>query len=398
MFGFSLISGKNSPVFAAFLIASTFTLPAPAAQSDAGAVDIVKPDAPKPDTPKTDTAQSDATKAEAAKSGEPTDPKARKTYATALEWEKHKDYNEALDTFRKANKQDGGHCFDCLRRAYGLAVKLDAYKDAVDIARDLLPLAESNAGKANLYFGLGEALQAEGIKEKKDQCFQESSDEFKTALELDPKMSKARYHWGITLAHLHQDDAAHAQFSAFLDEDRNNPSLHERAERFLDRIDLARAAMAPPFMATTLDGQQISMDSLAGKVVLIDFWATWCGPCVNALPHIQHIAHKFDGQPLVVLSISLDSDEAKWKSFVEKNQMTWLQVRDGGFNGAVSKKFGVTAIPATFTIDADGVLEDQHVGDASIDGKLKKLVAHAAEVNNRKPAPVTAQALSGSGN
>ena len=66
--------------------------------------------------------------------------------------------------------------------------------------------------------------------------------------------------------------------------------------------------------------------------------------------------------------------------------MTWLQYRDGGFNGAIAKSFGVNAIPATFTIDADGVLEDQHVGDADIEGKLKKLVASANELAHRKPS------------
>jgi thiol-disulfide isomerase/thioredoxin len=397
------MSGIHRPVtnrsiqFATILLAFGFALPAAAAmQSDTGVVDVVKPDPPKPEPPQTDGPRTDAPQIgsaeNAAKPGEPTDPKARKTYAAALDWEKHKYYDEALESFRKANKQDGGHCFECLRRAYGLAVKLDAYKDAVEIARDLLPLAQTDADKANLHFRLATALQVEAIKEKKDRYFQESNDEFKTALELDPQMSSARYHWGITLAHLHQDDAARAQFSAFLEGDRKDPSLHERAERFLDRIDLARATMAPPFMATTLDGRHISMDSLAGKVVLVDFWATWCGPCREALPHIQKIARKFDGQPLVVLSISLDSDEDKWKSFVAKNQMTWMQVRDGGFNGAVSKRFGVTAIPATFSIDADGVLEDQHVGDADIEGKLKKMVARAAEMGNRKPESVAAEA------
>jgi len=336
--------------------------------------------------------------ADAGKPGEPTDPKARKTYAAALDWEHHKFYNEALNSFRKANKQDDGHCWECLRRAYGLAQKLDAYKDATAIARDMLPIADSDEEKGNVHFRLAMCLQEQGIKEKKEQFIEESSGEFKTALQLDPELHSALYHWGITLARLHQDDAARAQFSEFLDEDRKNPSLHERAERFLDRIDLARATMAPPFMATTLDGQQISMDSLAGKVVLIDFWATWCGPCVNALPHMQWIAKKFDGQPLVMLSISLDGDEAKWKSFVEKNKMTWMQVRDGGYNGEVSRKFGVTAIPATFSIDADGVLEDQHVGDADIEGKLKKMVARAAEMSNRKPAPVASDAPSGSEN
>jgi hypothetical protein len=64
--------------------------------------------------------------------------------------------------------------------------------------------------------------------------------------------------------------------------------------------------------------------------------------------------------------------------------MTWLQYRDGGFDGSIAKRFGVRAIPATFTIDADGVLQDQHVGDADIEGKLKKLIARANEVANRK--------------
>jgi hypothetical protein len=69
--------------------------------------------------------------------------------------------------------------------------------------------------------------------------------------------------------------------------------------------------------------------------------------------------------------------------------MTWLQYRDGGFDGAIAKQFGVHRIPATFTIDADGVLEDQHVGDADIEGKLKKLVARATEVEKRKNTAAT---------
>lgn len=109
-------------------------------------------------------------------------------------------------------------------------------------------------------------------------------------------------------------------------------------------------------------------------------WATWCGPCREALPHIREVARKFQGQPLVILSVSLDTDEQRWKEFVSKNEMTWLQYRDGGFEGPIARLFGVQAIPHTFTIDADGVLQDEHVGDASIEGKLKKLIARAREL------------------
>jgi thiol-disulfide isomerase/thioredoxin len=325
----------------------------------------------------------DAPQSGAPKPGEPTDPKARKTYQSAIEWLKAGKRDEAIDSFRKAAKQDG-HCTECLRQAYTLATGLGQYKQAEQIARDWLPIATSDVERAAVHYRIALALQQQGISDKKDRCFDESCDEFKSALQLEPKFTTIHYAMGISLAHMRQDDAARAEFTTFLQNDTLTPNVHERAQRYLDRIELARARMAPPFSVTTLDGQRISLDSLAGKVVLIDFWATWCGPCREALPHIREIAHHFQEQPLVVISISLDKDEAKWKDFVGKNQMTWLQYRDGGFDGSIAKSFGITAIPATFTIDADGVLEDQHVGDANIEGKLKKLIA---SVNaNGKPA------------
>jgi cytochrome c biogenesis protein CcmG/thiol:disulfide interchange protein DsbE len=96
----------------------------------------------------------------------------------------------------------------------------------------------------------------------------------------------------------------------------------QRAQRYMSQPELARARMAPPFAVTTTDGQRISMDDLAGKAVLLDFWATWCAPCREALPHMREIVRKFQGQPLVVLGASLDSDEEKRKDFVVKNDMT----------------------------------------------------------------------------
>jgi thiol-disulfide isomerase/thioredoxin len=328
---------------------------------------------------------------------EPVNPKARSTYAEALGWLKKGDKALAIDNFRKANKQDGGHCVECLRRAFTIANSIGAYKDAGDVAREWLEIAATDNEKAALHYRIGVALQQQGITGKKEKWFNDSCDEFKTALQLLPGFTVVHYSWGVSLAYLHQDDAARTEFSAFLNQDKQNPAAHERAQRFVERIELARARMAPPFAVTTLDGQHITMDSLAGKVVLIDFWATWCGPCRNALPHMRQIAKKFEGQPLVVLSISLDkdSDSDKWKSFVKDNGMTWLQYRDGGFNGEIAKLFVVRAIPATFSIDADGVLEDQHIGDADIEGKLKKMIGRANEVKDRKPLPAESQGTIG---
>ena len=94
------------------------------------------------------------------------------------------------------------------------------------------------------------------------------------------------------------------------------------ALRYIGRPELARARMAPPFTVITADGRKVSLDDLQGTVVLLDFWATWCEPCREALPHIRKVARKFEGQPLVIQSVSLDSDEPKWKEFVAKNEMT----------------------------------------------------------------------------
>lgn len=316
--------------------------------------------------------------------GEPTDLKARKTFESAIEWEKHHAYGSAIDSYHKANKQDGGHCAECLQRAYKLEMATGDYKGAQADAMAMGSLAVSPDDRAAAHYRAGLAAQDLGVATHKAKCFTDSCEQFHAALDAAPQLTPAHYGLGLSYARLHQDDEARREFATFLKQDKSAPLLHERAQRFLENVELARDTMAPPFSLTTLDGQHISMDGLAGKVVLIDFWATWCGPCREALPRVRSIAHQFQEQPFVVLSISLDRDDAKWKDFVAKNGMTWLQYRDDGHMADI---FGVHAIPATFTIDADGVLQDQRVGDLDIEHKIKKLISRAVELEKRNVAP-----------
>ena len=305
----------------------------------------------------------------------PTDAKAKKTFADGEEWARHGNLAAAIGSFRKANKQDGGHCASCAYRIIDAGIDSGDFGAADAAAQQLIADAKDPAQTANAHLERATVEYREGVQKKKPEFYAEADRECRATLAAYANAPGANFLDGMALARLNRDDEAKEQFRQFLARASKGDVNHIRAERFLANPDLVRARMAPSFSITTLDGRQVSLDGLAGKVVLIDFWATWCGPCREALPHIRDIAKSFSSEPLIVMSISIDTDEAKWKDFVAKNGMTWGQYRDS--SGVVAKQFAVRAIPQTFTIDADGALQDQHIGDGMIEGKLRKLCAQA---------------------
>jgi thiol-disulfide isomerase/thioredoxin len=314
----------------------------------------------------------------------PRDEKAQKTYNEGMEFLKHDKVADALDKFKKADKQDGGRCLACQKKMLKYGSELGEWKTAELAGEEMVAQAQGQEDVALAHYQLGTILMSEGISRHKDELFSRTHDEMTKALAAHDNFPSAIYLDGRALARMKQDDAAKAQFERFVKMRPEDDLDRQRALRYIAQPELARARMAPPFVVTTLDGRRVSMDDLKGKVVLMDFWATWCGPCREALPHMQRIAKKFDGEPLVVLSVSLDQDEQKWKDFIAKNGMTWPQYFDGGFDGPVSKMFAVNAIPHTFTIDADGVLQDEQIGDSSVEGKLKKLISRAKELQAKE--------------
>ena len=311
----------------------------------------------------------------------PSDPKAQKTFKEAMDYLKRHDVASAVDSLKRADKQDGQRCLSCQKMMIKYGIELRDWKTAEQGASEMVAEAAPGQELALAHQQMGILLLQEGIQRHKDELFGRAHEEMTKALEAYPKFPAAVYGDGIALAHMKQDDAAKAQFERFVAMRTQDDPDRQRALRFISNPELARARMAPAFAVTTIDGQHVSLDDLKGKVVLLDFWATWCGPCRAALPHMKSIAKKFEGQPLVILSVSLDRDENSWKEFIAKNEMTWLHYRDGGFDGPIAKLFAVEAIPHTFTIDADGILQDEKIGDASIEGKLKKLLARARELS-----------------
>jgi thiol-disulfide isomerase/thioredoxin len=319
-------------------------------------------------------------------SATPSDARAAKIFAKATKDFEERKYASALDEFRKADQQDGGHCLACEINAYKTAKQLEDFQTARQETMLLLDHVTNPEDKAQVHYLTGDVCLSEGGYRIFQKPFEDADKEFEAALQLQPDKPNCLYADGVALAHLHQYDKAKERFEQYMKLASPHDFEYPRARLFATQPELARVRIAPDFHVVSLDGKPISMGSLAGKVVLIDFWATWCGPCKQALPHLKEIVQKFEGQPLVVISISLDMDEATWKFYVAHNGMTWPQYRDGGFEGPIATSFHVKAIPTTFTIDANGFVQDQQVGDGEIEEKLKKLLLKASSAPVEKAA------------
>jgi thiol-disulfide isomerase/thioredoxin len=108
---------------------------------------------------------------------------------------------------------------------------------------------------------------------------------------------------------------------------------------------------------TTLDGKKINLADMKGKVVLIDFWATWCGPCVGEMPNVKSVYDKLHAQGFEIIGISLDESKEDLQKFIKKNSISWPQYFDGKqWNNEISSRFGIDAIPAEWLIDKKGIL------------------------------------------
>lgn len=124
---------------------------------------------------------------------------------------------------------------------------------------------------------------------------------------------------------------------------------------------LETGTVAPDFILKNLNGDDVQLSQFRGKVVLIDFWAVFCKPCVIALPKIQEIHKKYNDKELVVLAINVSEDKNKIQKFIEENGYTFQVLLDSG-NMNVQKNYGVIGIPHTYIIDKQGKVAYSRIG------------------------------------
>lgn len=122
------------------------------------------------------------------------------------------------------------------------------------------------------------------------------------------------------------------------------------------------------------NGTKVSLSAYVGKskYVLVDFWASWCQPCIQEMPHVVAAYSKFKSKGFEVVGISVDKDKESWLKAVTENKMSWIQLNDA--NGNASQTYGVQSIPFTLLIDQNGKIVAQNLRGEALDAKLNELL------------------------
>ena len=139
---------------------------------------------------------------------------------------------------------------------------------------------------------------------------------------------------------------------------------------------LVEGSKFPDFNEKDTAGKPLSIANYKGKVVLVDFWATWCGPCIGELPNVLKTYEKHHGKGFEIIGISLDQDGDKLASFTKEKNMAWQQYFDGkGWGNKLAGQYGVNSIPATYLLDGEGKIIAKNLRGEELEAAVAKALA-----------------------
>lgn len=172
------------------------------------------------------------------------------------------------------------------------------------------------------------------------------------------------------------------------DESLRNTKIAKKIKDQLDALDKVKDApkpkpvaanvgqMAPDFSAKTPQGVTVSLKQSLGKVTVIDFWASWCGPCRKENPAVVALYNELHSKGLNIIGVSLDKDAAKWKEAIAKDKLSWVQVSNlKEFDDPIALQYNIEQIPTTFVLDSTGKIVAKDLRGEELKAKVMELLS-----------------------
>ena len=268
-----------------------------------------------------------------------------------------RDHRAALEAFKTANKKQDGKCALCYIGMGLTYMRMGNGREALEASDKAIRFASDDHLRAQAHNLKATILNAIAADDKKKQS--ESLSEFRNAISSDSSVALYHFNYGIALLKAEQTKEGVDELQKYLALEPEG-SQAETARRFIAAPQLAGKELAPEWQLTANRGESVTSKELLGKVVVLDFWATWCPPCRESLPELKDLRKKYESKGLVLISVSADEDEKKWEDFVRSKQMDWVQYRDA--DGHIRDLFGVHSFPTYIVISGDGSIESRIVG------------------------------------